>query len=652
MRGAGRTGSRRIPASACCSWRPGRRTPSRRSTSRWRSPSSIARRSTGTTARGPSRASAGGGAGYVPRGRVLGGSSSLNAMVYMRGNPLDYGAWGEPGWSWDEVLPLLQARRGQRARRRRALHGAGGPLSVSDNALGPRARGAGLDRGGDRRRPDHQRRLQRGAGRTASASTSYTRGATGCAARPRVGLACTGRSRARTSTLVPGAARDPAAVRGAPRAVGAEIVLATASRRALRRPSARWCSAPARYNTPQLLMLSGIGPAAHLREHGLDVLLDQAGGRREPVRPCQCRHRSRGRTPRPDGTPATATTSWRAAPPLTSRGQWRRRIDDFVVARGLGAPERDHVAPLFPDVARPRRSTSTATAATTARGPRRAGRADQGRRGARRRQRRDRRPLAPARRSTAALVPRSRARPDDQASNGETVQAPASACPTRPREGRSCRRSAMSSLPPGRQGVPAGRRRATPRSHCATARSSDRRDQARGGHTKTERAAGPQDPRARSRWSARRPPTCSPGTRLEAAGSGRVGIAACELTRPSRAAPPSGSARGGWRAAACAAPPTRAPRPSWPRCRAQRDLLVDVAARDVAQHLALARGELVELGVDHDRRAALAARERVEHEAGQARGEDGVAAGHAAHGVGQLRALRSSSSRSRARRRG
>ncbi len=67
---------------------------------------------------------------YVPRGRVLGGSSSLNAMIYIRGNPLDYAGWG-PGWGWDDVLPyFLRAEDNERGAS--ALHGAGGPLSVSD----------------------------------------------------------------------------------------------------------------------------------------------------------------------------------------------------------------------------------------------------------------------------------------------------------------------------------------------------------------------------------------------------------------------------------------------------------------------------------------------------------------------------------------
>ncbi len=60
--------------------------------------------------------------GYA-RGKVLGGCSSINAMVYMRGQKSDYDHWaalGNRGWSWDEVLPRVQAQRGLSARRRRA----------------------------------------------------------------------------------------------------------------------------------------------------------------------------------------------------------------------------------------------------------------------------------------------------------------------------------------------------------------------------------------------------------------------------------------------------------------------------------------------------------------------------------------------------
>ena len=71
---------------------------------------------------------------YLPRGRMLGGSSSLNAMIYMRGNPLDYDAWrddGCTGWGWDDLLPYFK-RAEDNERGESEFHGAGGPLPVSE----------------------------------------------------------------------------------------------------------------------------------------------------------------------------------------------------------------------------------------------------------------------------------------------------------------------------------------------------------------------------------------------------------------------------------------------------------------------------------------------------------------------------------------
>jgi choline dehydrogenase-like flavoprotein len=71
---------------------------------------------------------------YLPRGRMLGGSSSLNAMIYMRGNPLDYDAWrdaGCTGWGWDDLLPYFK-RAEDNERGASEFHGAGGPLPVSE----------------------------------------------------------------------------------------------------------------------------------------------------------------------------------------------------------------------------------------------------------------------------------------------------------------------------------------------------------------------------------------------------------------------------------------------------------------------------------------------------------------------------------------
>ena len=70
---------------------------------------------------------------WWPRGKVLGGSSSINAMCYIRGVPKDYDEWGQlaSGWDWDNVLPYFKRSEGN-SRGADALHGGDGPLSVSD----------------------------------------------------------------------------------------------------------------------------------------------------------------------------------------------------------------------------------------------------------------------------------------------------------------------------------------------------------------------------------------------------------------------------------------------------------------------------------------------------------------------------------------
>ena len=71
---------------------------------------------------------------YIPRGKMLGGSSSMNAMIYIRGNRADYDGWAEQGakgWSYDEVLPYFR-RAENNERGADAFHGSGGPLNVKD----------------------------------------------------------------------------------------------------------------------------------------------------------------------------------------------------------------------------------------------------------------------------------------------------------------------------------------------------------------------------------------------------------------------------------------------------------------------------------------------------------------------------------------
>ncbi|MDP9347111.1 MAG: GMC family oxidoreductase N-terminal domain-containing protein, partial [Actinomycetota bacterium] len=69
---------------------------------------------------------------FLPRGKTLGGSSSLNAMIYIRGNAIDYDEWSEMGWGWDDLLPYFRKAE-DNVRGASELHGAGGPLRVSDS---------------------------------------------------------------------------------------------------------------------------------------------------------------------------------------------------------------------------------------------------------------------------------------------------------------------------------------------------------------------------------------------------------------------------------------------------------------------------------------------------------------------------------------
>ena len=203
----------------------------------------------------------------LPRGRVLGGSSSTNAMIYMRGNRRDYDEWGVPGWSWAELGPCF-SRAEDNERGASEWHGVGGPLSVSD--LGAKnevsyafldaAEGAGIERN-----EDFNGAKQDGAGffqmtqrkgRRASAAVAYLRPAEGRA----------------NLTVLSGVQARRVLFEGE-RAIGVE---ASVDGRALALAAEReviLCAGT--YNSPQLLMLSGIGPAGHLAAHGIEALVDR-----------------------------------------------------------------------------------------------------------------------------------------------------------------------------------------------------------------------------------------------------------------------------------------------------------------------------------------------------------------------------------------
>ncbi len=214
---------------------------------------------------------------WWPRGRVLGGSSSINAMCYVRGVPGDYDSWatsGATGWEWEAVLPYFRRSEGN-SRGGDALHGGDGPLSVSDlrhvnpltHAFVEAGVEAGLPANGDFNGPTQEgvgayQVTQRDGARCSSA-VAYL-----APARQRPNLdVVTGALASRiTFDVAPG---------GAPRANG--VVYAAGGRAFHQHATREVLVCGGAINSPQLLMLSGIGPADALRGQRIDVVVDAAG---------------------------------------------------------------------------------------------------------------------------------------------------------------------------------------------------------------------------------------------------------------------------------------------------------------------------------------------------------------------------------------
>jgi choline dehydrogenase len=203
----------------------------------------------------------------LPRGRVLGGSSSINAMVYIRGNSRDYDEWGVPGWAWADLLPYF-VKSEDNERGASELHGAGGPLAVSESRSKNRIAAAFVDAGeqaGLVRNPDFNGPEQDGVGiyqvtqrggMRASAAVSYLHPAM---ERPNL-------------TVMPYMHAERLIFDGN-RAVG--VVASRLGEAQELRAEREVILSGGAYNSPQLLMLSGIGPAEHLTMREVEVLLDQ-----------------------------------------------------------------------------------------------------------------------------------------------------------------------------------------------------------------------------------------------------------------------------------------------------------------------------------------------------------------------------------------
>lgn len=206
---------------------------------------------------------------HWPRGKVLGGSSSINAMIYIRGNPYDFDTWrdayGCKGWGYADVLPyFLRAEDQQRGASE--FHGAGGPLRVEDlrykspavRAWVDAARAAGLpanrDFNGAAQDGVGFYQVTQRRGRRWSAVDAYLRPAL---TRPNL-------------TVLTGAVATSLAVEHG-RATGVRYLLHGS--RHLATGGEVILSAGA-IGSPHLLLLSGIGPAEDLRRHGIEVVLD------------------------------------------------------------------------------------------------------------------------------------------------------------------------------------------------------------------------------------------------------------------------------------------------------------------------------------------------------------------------------------------
>jgi choline dehydrogenase len=208
-----------------------------------------------------------------PRGKVLGGSSSLNGLLYVRGQPQDYDRWaqmGNKGWSWDDVLPLFK-RSENNERGADEFHGDMGPLSVSNMRIQrpiTDAWVAAAQAAGYRFNPDYNGTEQEGIGFFQLTSRNGRR----CSS----AVAYLNPAKSRSNlTILTNAQVDRLDLEG--RRVTGVIYRDRSGRAETVKARREVILCGGSINSPQLLMLSGIGEAQHLAEHGIEVVHDLPG---------------------------------------------------------------------------------------------------------------------------------------------------------------------------------------------------------------------------------------------------------------------------------------------------------------------------------------------------------------------------------------
>ncbi|MEH6829406.1 MAG: choline dehydrogenase [Sulfitobacter sp.] len=208
-----------------------------------------------------------------PRGKVLGGSSSLNGLLYVRGQPQDYDRWrqmGNTGWGWDDVLPLFK-RAENNERGEDEFHGNQGPLSVSNMRIQrpiTDAWVAAAQAAGYKFNPDYNGADQEGVGFFQLTSKNGRR----CSA----AVAYLNPARTRRNLQIITHAQVEKVVIEGQRATGVQYKDKSGTLHTIKAGKEIILSGGA-INSPQLLMLSGIGEAAQLSEHGIEVKKDLHG---------------------------------------------------------------------------------------------------------------------------------------------------------------------------------------------------------------------------------------------------------------------------------------------------------------------------------------------------------------------------------------
>jgi choline dehydrogenase len=208
---------------------------------------------------------------YQPRGKVLGGTSSINGMVYMRGTSSDYDGWrqrGCEGWDWDSVLPFFKKAEDQE-RGADEFHGVGGPLHVSNPVRSPLgdAMVAASIQAGIPANDDFNGARQEGVGYY---QTTTTRRRRWSSARAYLGPA-----RGRQNLTVVTNAHATRILFESGRAVAVEYV--TPGGRRTARAQGEIIVSGGVYGSPQLLQLSGLGPGELLNQFGIGVVRDMPG---------------------------------------------------------------------------------------------------------------------------------------------------------------------------------------------------------------------------------------------------------------------------------------------------------------------------------------------------------------------------------------